>query len=145
MCFLCVRLVSDCLASTPFPPKPSFSLCGWCVPQDIPADIVLSIEYLDYALEAKPRLGTDRMPASRRALHSVSRLLADMPAIVNPAIGRAAAVRSCEELAVCIVGLRNEVSLWLLAVGCGRRELLLLQLLLLLCCLLFSPSPCCCC
>lgn len=115
MCFLCVRLVSNCLASTPFPPKPSFSLCGWCVPQDIPADIVLSIEYLDYALEAKPRLGTDRMPASRRALHSVSRLLADMPAIVNPAIGRAAAVRSCEELAVCIVGLRNEVSLWLLA------------------------------
>lgn len=85
--------------------------------KDIPADIVLSIEYLDYAVEAKPRPGTDRMPSGLRALHSVSRLLADMPSIVNPAVGRAAAVRSCEELAVCIVGLRNEVSLWLLFGG----------------------------
>lgn len=62
------------------------------------------------------------MPASLRALHSVSCLLADMPSIVNPAIGRAAAVRSCEELAECILGLRNEVRLLYL--------LLLLSLLL---------------
>lgn len=78
--------------------------------QDIPANLVLSIEYLDYAREAHARPGVDQMPAGRRALHSISCLLANMPAIVNPAIGRAAALDSCQELNLCIVGLRNEVS-----------------------------------
>eukprot|EP00752_Nemacystus_decipiens_P001537 g1506.t1 len=96
---------------------------------DISADIVLSIEYLDYALEAKPRLGTDRMPASRRALHSVSRLLADMPSIVNPNIGRAAAVRSCDELAGCILGLRKESTVELALLLCTSLRALLLAML----------------
>eukprot|EP00903_Cladosiphon_okamuranus_P013586 g12653.t2 len=97
--------------------------------QDIPAHIVLSIEYLDYALEAKPRPGTDRMPPGLRALHSVSRLLADMPSIVNPAVGRAAAVRSCEELAVCIAGLRDLSTVELALLLCTSLRALLLAML----------------
>lgn len=88
----------------------------WCTRQDIPADLILSIEYLDYAREAHPRPGVDLMSANLRSLHSISCLLANMPAIVNPALGRASAIRSCEELNSCILGLHNEVICCLLFV-----------------------------
>lgn len=89
-----------------------------CTSQDISADLILSIEYLDYAREAHPRPGVDLMPANLRSLHSISCLLANMPAIVNPAVGRAAAVESCEELNLCILALRNEVGCWRCCCGC---------------------------
>lgn len=88
--------------------------------QDVPIDLVLAIEYLDYAKEARPRAGIERMPASRRALHSISCLLADMASIVNPAAGRATAISSSEELDVCILGLRQEVSRSVGQRGCLR-------------------------
>ena len=72
-------------------------------------DLVLSIEYLDYAREAHVRPGIDTLPASRRALHSISCLLSNMPVIVNPPVGQATAVSFCEDLSICIAGLRNEV------------------------------------
>ncbi|CAM9813516.1 unnamed protein product, partial [Hapterophycus canaliculatus] len=97
--------------------------------QDIPANLVLSIEYLDYAREAHARPGVDQMPAGRRALHSISCLLANMPAIVNPAIGRAAALGSCEELNLCILGLRNENSVELTLLLCTSLRALLLAML----------------
>lgn len=79
--------------------------------QEIPVDLVLSIEYLDYAREAHVRPGIDTLPASRRALHSISCLLSNMPVIVNPPVGQATAVSFCEDLSICIRGLRNEVRL----------------------------------
>lgn len=72
-------------------------------------DLILSIEHLDYAREAHVRPGIDTLPPSRRALHCVSRLLSNMPTIVNPSVGRATAVAFCDELSVCIRGLRTEV------------------------------------
>lgn len=74
-------------------------------------DLVLSIEYLDYAREAHVRPGIDTLPASRRAIHSISCLLSNMPVIVNPPIGQATAVSFCEDLSICIRGLRHEVRL----------------------------------
>ncbi|CAM9360160.1 unnamed protein product, partial [Scytosiphon promiscuus] len=97
--------------------------------QDIPANLVLSIEYLDYAREAHARPGVDQMPAGRRALHSISCLLANMPAIVNPSIGRAAALGSCEELNLCILGLRDERNVELTLLLCTSLRALLLAML----------------
>ncbi|CAM9418860.1 unnamed protein product [Ectocarpus fasciculatus] len=97
--------------------------------QIIPANLVLSIEYLDYAREAHPRPGVELMPWSHRALHSISCLLANMPAIVNPAMGRAAAIGSCEELNLCILGLRNEASVELTLLLCTSLRALLLAML----------------
>ncbi|CAM9146008.1 unnamed protein product [Ectocarpus sp. 8 AP-2014] len=97
--------------------------------QTIPANLVLSIEYLDYAREAHPRPGVELMPSSHRALHSISCLLANMPAIVNPAVGRTAAIGSCEELSICILGLRNETSVELTLLLCTSLRALLLAML----------------
>lgn len=112
------------------------------LPQDIPADLILSIEYLDYAREAHPRPGVDLMSADLRSLHSISCLLANMPAIVNPAVGRAAAARSCEELNLCILGLRNEVS-WVAVVVAVVVVLSICCILLLLLLVLCYGSCCC--
>lgn len=92
--------------------------------QEIPVDLVLSIEYLDYAREAHARPGIDTLPASRRALHSISCLLSNMPVIVNPPVGQATAVSFCEDLSICIRGLRNEVRVSAASIAvvicCGR-------------------------
>lgn len=83
-----------------------------CTLQEIDPDIMLSIEHLDYAREAHVRPGIDLLPPTRRALHTISCLLSNMPVIVNPAVGRATAVAFCDDLGACIRALRTEVSIF---------------------------------
>lgn len=82
---------------------------SWAHPQ-VPDDLILCIEYLDYAREARPRPGMNALGPTRRALHTLSCLLANMSVIVNPTLGRAKALEFCEELGACISSLESKVS-----------------------------------
>lgn len=71
--------------------------------------MVLCIEYLDYVGEARPRPGVHSLSVTRCSLHTISCLLSHMPNIVNPNMGRVAAVSFCDDLGECLRGLQSEV------------------------------------